>query len=188
MSTSWRPLTPTRAHVTITVTDIETGDTETLDAPMVEDTRLGSDVPEPYGYSRPVARTRNPRMSFSFLPISDRDTGVAYTITTTMKGQKLTKPTPPKHPMQPIELDSHDVVRFRANSVIRWLVDTGRLDLDEVNLHGFGREDIAQVMQLLGYSVSGFGDLQCASDEVMARADAEAALVLRTHGMGGAPS
>lgn len=82
-----------------------------------------------------------------------------------------------KQPMQPIEVAADGVVRFRANAVVKWLVDTGRIDLNEIGRQGFPLEDTMQFDQLTGYSVSGFGDTG-ADPAVVAEADRIAAFVV----------
>lgn len=78
------------------------------------------------------------------------------------------------HPTQPLELDSHGVLRFKGNKIIRYLFDTGKLDLNELGrITFFGDEDRVQLAQLLGYSLCGFGDLSYVSDEVYDRAEEE---------------
>ena len=81
-----------------------------------------------------------------------------------------------KHPMQPIYLDKSvgnesGVIRFQSNGIIRYLCDTGKIDLNALALIPFDDDDRMQLAQLLGYSVSGFGDLDYASDEIVDEAD-----------------
>lgn len=80
-----------------------------------------------------------------------------------------------KHPIQPIGYDRHGVIRFKENKIIRWLCDTGKLNLNETAvLPGIPKEDHEQLAQLLGYSVSGFGELPYVSRVVLQQADEEA--------------
>lgn len=69
----------------------------------------------------------------------------------------------PKHPMQPIVLDEHGVARFKANSLVRYILDAGKKYGINMNhlaiLPNISQEDREQFAQLLGYSVLGFGDL-----------------------------
>ena len=78
--------------------------------------------------------------------------------------------------MQPLVVDSQGVVRFKANPIVRWLVDEhdrlakgnhARVDpaLNRIPVMEFSREDREQLAMLLGYSVSGAGDLPYFSDE-----------------------
>lgn len=76
--------------------------------------------------------------------------------------------------MQPIELDSHGVARFRRNKLVEHLLNHGGLDMNALALvRGIPREDRAQFAQLIGYSVSGYGDLSYAlhADEADRRVD-----------------
>ena len=80
-----------------------------------------------------------------------------------------------KHPMQPIVFDEHRVIRFKRNTIIDYLFNTGKLDLNELAMMEFPVEDRMQIAQLLGYSVSGYGDLSYVTKKNLAKADAKAA-------------
>lgn len=78
-------------------------------------------------------------------------------------------------PMQPIVIDDQGVVRFQQNVLVRRLLDEGRkhgLDLNWLALVDAPRSDHEQFAQLIGYSVSGFGDLPYVRPETIERADA----------------
>ena len=72
----------------------------------------------------------------------------------------MTKYSP--HPMQPVIVDEHGVLRFRDNAIVRTMVDDlaslvakegprrGKLDLDKVSAMGVAGEDLAQFEQLAG--------------------------------------
>ena len=81
-----------------------------------------------------------------------------------------------RHPMQPIEKAADGVVRFKANAIVRWLIDTNKTNLNEIAMHGFDTDDMVQFWQQLGYSVSGYGDLSFIPKDVIRRADKKAAL------------
>lgn len=87
-----------------------------------------------------------------------------------------------EHPMQPIVIAKDGVIRFKENAILRWAVDTGKLDLNEIAVfcqtNGISDEDQMQLAQLIGYSVSGYGDLDYASEESVAAADAIAQTLL----------
>ncbi len=84
-----------------------------------------------------------------------------------------------KHPMQPIILDDEGTPRFKQNPIVRFLLDAGPFDLNQLAiLPGTTPDDHAQFAQLTGYSVSGFGDLSYADPETVAKADEEAGLLL----------
>lgn len=76
-----------------------------------------------------------------------------------------------KHPMQPIHLDALGTVRFQGNEIIKHLVECGVIDLNKLAVMDFSNEDRMQLAQLMGYSVSGFGDLPYADPAVVAEAD-----------------
>ncbi len=71
-----------------------------------------------------------------------------------------------RHPIQPIVEDSHGVLRFKANAVVEYLLDKGGLNMNDLAMIDFPREDREQFAQLIGYSHSGSGDLGYVSDEV----------------------
>jgi len=73
--------------------------------------------------------------------------------------------------MQPIELDRDGTPRFKENAIVRWLVDSARVNLNDIRVHRFPIEDVEQFWQLLGYSVSGYGELSFTRDETVAEAD-----------------
>lgn len=69
-----------------------------------------------------------------------------------------------KHPTQPIEVDDGGVVRFKRNKVVEFMLDhPDKADLNtlsfQVQLGQLPEADYMQLMQLIGYSVSGYGDL-----------------------------
>ena len=64
-----------------------------------------------------------------------------------------------KHqPMQEVE-SINGVLRFRRNKIIDFLFNSGALDLNKIAVMEFPQEDRIQLAQLLGYSLSGFGEL-----------------------------
>jgi hypothetical protein len=75
------------------------------------------------------------------------------------------------HPIQPLYLDKNGVLRFKENAIVRFLLDNGPHDLNTLALEKFSQEDEEQFAQLIGYSLSGFGDLSYVSDETYYRAD-----------------
>ena len=78
------------------------------------------------------------------------------------------------HPMQPVEYDEHGVIRFRKNAIVEKLLETSSLDLNQIACMQFSNADRIQLAQLIGYSVSGFGDLFYADRDVVRRADKKA--------------
>jgi hypothetical protein len=65
-----------------------------------------------------------------------------------------------KHPMQKVEDN-----RFVKNDMVRWLLDNGGKDLNDLAREDFSNEDREQFAQLIGYSLSGFSELSYVSDE-----------------------
>lgn len=70
-----------------------------------------------------------------------------------------------RHPMQPLVLDAEGVVRFKDNSIVRYMLEAGRIggrfDLNSIVgwCGDFSQEDLEQFYQLIGYSVSDYGGL-----------------------------
>lgn len=77
-----------------------------------------------------------------------------------------------KHPMQPVEIAKDGIIRFKQNKLVRKLVDQyGLNDLAVAIPSEDYADDWNQLAQLIGYSVSGFGDLSYADPEIVAKAD-----------------
>jgi len=72
---------------------------------------------------------------------------------------------------QPLVLDDAGIIRFRENRIIRLLLDAGPFDLNQIALMAFSDQERQLLAQLIGYSVSGYGDLPYAFGEPTARAD-----------------
>ena len=83
-------------------------------------------------------------------------------------------------PMQEIVWEG-DVIRFRANAIVCMLLDEGSFDMNHIARRNFSQEDREQFAQLIGYSVSGAGDLSYMSEATTRRAD-EAAEALYKKG------
>lgn len=84
--------------------------------------------------------------------------------------------------MQPIEYVG-EVIRFRENKAVRWMYDRLSqcgISMNEIVLayhkeKAFTVDDMEQLYQLIGYSVSGFGDLNIPRPETVVAAGAIAA-------------
>lgn len=76
----------------------------------------------------------------------------------------------PRHPIQPLVEDEHGVVRFKANAIVRYLLDCGPADMNTLASLPFSREDREQFAQLIGYSLCGFAELDYASEETCSAA------------------
>lgn len=82
------------------------------------------------------------------------------------------------HPMQPVIL-VRDVARFKVNEICRWLIDSGRASMNEIACIPFSDEDRAQFAQLIGYSVSGWGDLSYVKKKQIEEADSAVTKLIR---------
>jgi len=69
----------------------------------------------------------------------------------------------PAFPQQPLVWDD-TVIRFRENRIVRFLLDAGPFDLNQLAHMPFDDDEREQLAQLLGYSVGGFMELDFVSD------------------------
>lgn len=69
------------------------------------------------------------------------------------------------HPIQPVYKDDSGTVRFKSNAIVQYLLDKGLFDMNHLALQDFSQEDREQFAQLIGYSLSGFGELSYVKDE-----------------------
>ena len=82
-----------------------------------------------------------------------------------------------QHPMQDLRWDG-DVIRFRANEIIKDAVESGAINLNDIACKQYSQADHMQLAQMIGYSVSGFGDLSYAHPDVVYEADRRAAVLV----------
>jgi hypothetical protein len=79
------------------------------------------------------------------------------------------------HPMQPVQLDDKGVVRFRGNKIVSMLLQTSKLDLNDLDMMMqediVSQEDYTHLMQLIGYSVDGYAELDSSPEELVQVAD-----------------
>ncbi len=78
------------------------------------------------------------------------------------------------HPQQPMVVDKEGTVRFRGNAIVRTLLDTGKLNLNDLASMPFSQEDHIQLAQLIGYSVDGFGELSYVPLDLARSCDSQA--------------
>ncbi len=78
-----------------------------------------------------------------------------------------------KHPVQPLELDNEGTLRFKQNAIVRFLIDQYSTQaLNYIYAEGdFSWEDYKQFIQLSGYRVSGYKDLEVATNEEVEQLD-----------------
>lgn len=84
--------------------------------------------------------------------------------------------------MQPIIRAEDGIVRFQENRLVRMFVDMAsagtKFDLNDAFIlaqrSGITQAEQMQLAQLIGYSVSGFGELSYADAETIRRADRKA--------------
>lgn len=81
------------------------------------------------------------------------------------------------HPTQPLHVVD-GVVRFRGNAIVQHLLRIGAIDLNKIDVGLFSKEDVEQFWQLLGYSVSGYGELSFIRRKTVEEIDREAEALL----------
>ena len=80
--------------------------------------------------------------------------------------QAVSGESEPQTPFTPQPLVVVDgIVRFRANAIVRYLLDEGPFDMNAIGSLPFSQADREQFAQLIGYSLGGFGNLSYVSDE-----------------------
>jgi hypothetical protein len=70
-----------------------------------------------------------------------------------------------RQPLQPLERDEHGYPRFRQNQIVSKLLDEGRFDMNRIADWDVSQDDRIQFAQLIGYSLSGFGELDYVDEE-----------------------
>lgn len=82
-----------------------------------------------------------------------------------------------KNPIQPIYKDENGTFRFKENEIVRFLLDAGCYDMNNLALMNFSNNDREQFAQLIGYSLGGFWELPYVSEETYNAAE------LMSHGL-----
>lgn len=77
-------------------------------------------------------------------------------------------------PLQPVIRAEDGIIRFKRNPLVRFLLDAGPFDLNFLAHIPATKEEHAQLAELIGYSVSGYGDLSYVSDARYELADSAA--------------
>ena len=82
-----------------------------------------------------------------------------------------------RQPMQPVVVAADGTIRFKQNQIVSDMLELCQkhgLDLNEIAMRDYDKDDRSQLMQLIGYSVSGYGSLSCARAKHLMRADEKA--------------
>jgi hypothetical protein len=82
-------------------------------------------------------------------------------------------------PLQPLHVDE-EIVRFRGNVLVRFLLDHGGIDLNRLAMVDAPAYDREQLAMLIGYSVRGFEELSYVRDETWGRVSAAVDALART--------
>jgi hypothetical protein len=72
-----------------------------------------------------------------------------------------------KNPIQPLSKDAQGTLRFKKNAIVDYLLEWSKqrgLGLNELAAMDFTQDDREQFWQLIGYSLSGYGELSFVSD------------------------
>lgn len=96
----------------------------------------------------------------------------------TVNQSHLIEPLGVKQPIQPLITDQHGTLRFKENAIVRYLLDNGGVNLNDLARIEFSQDDRMQFAQLIGYSLSGFADLSYVDDATF-----EAATAMAEQGM-----
>ncbi len=64
-----------------------------------------------------------------------------------------------EHPEQPLREDEHGILRFKGNAIVRYLLDAGLINLNDLAMIPFNLEDWKQFYQLIGTSECGYYDI-----------------------------
>jgi hypothetical protein len=79
-----------------------------------------------------------------------------------------------EHPIQPVYIDNQQVIRFKPNKLVQYLLDNGGIDMNQLAMLRYDDSEHEQFAQLIGYSLSGFGELSYVSDKVYEAANKKA--------------
>lgn len=83
----------------------------------------------------------------------------------------MSKPEEYINPIQPLYETDNGVIRFKENKIVRYLLDNGGIDMNQLACLEFNDNDREQFAQLIGYSHSGFGELSYVSNETYEAAE-----------------
>jgi len=73
--------------------------------------------------------------------------------------------------MQPLFVDDDGEVRFKGNPIVRFLLDAGPFDMNQLAMMPWDDADRAHFAQLIGYSHACWGELSYVDDERWRQAD-----------------
>ena len=76
-----------------------------------------------------------------------------------------------KHPIQPVEVDEDGTRRFKANAIVRFLLDAAKegrkVDMNLLAIINFPLDDRQHFAQLIGYSLCGYEELSYCDGDVL---------------------
>jgi len=77
---------------------------------------------------------------------------------------ELIEPLEARNAIQPLYTDEHGTLRFKGNAIVKYLLDNGGINLNDLARIEFSQDDQQHFAQLIGYSLSGYGDLSYVDD------------------------
>jgi len=83
----------------------------------------------------------------------------------------------PKNPIQPFVTDVNGTLRFKGNQIVVDLLEKAGqhgLNLNAIACRQYSADDRQQLAQLIGYSLSGYGELSYVSEDAYGAANAMA--------------
>lgn len=84
------------------------------------------------------------------------------------------------HPIQPLYLDGTNVIRFKQNAIVKFLLEAGPFDMNKLALMPFSVEDREQFAQLIGYTFGGFAELPYVTNKTYNKAHRKAEPIRKT--------
>ena len=126
---------------------------------------------------KPIACTGNP-MSFGD---TKAEATQAWNTRTPVLGESDYRDRA-RRTFQPLIVDDGGNVRFKANMIVKFLLNKGGYSMNDFSLLAFSPEDRAQFAQLIGYSISGYGELNYVPRDEARIADAIADEMLAERG------
>lgn len=78
------------------------------------------------------------------------------------------------NPMQPVFIDNYGASQFKSNKIVKFLYEQLHGGMNTLMQMDFTKNDRQQFAQLIGYSVSGYSELNYVDETAYLRAQAQA--------------
>lgn len=69
------------------------------------------------------------------------------------------------NPIQPILKDADGDLKFQENKIVKFLLESSKVDMNQILCMAFSPEDRQQFIQLIGMSLEGYAYLPYVTDE-----------------------